>query len=363
MQSDDVIWSVINSQFCSYKVNTATQKFCRNEYKVTGFCNRQSCPLANSRYEAVREKEGMLYLQVKATKRPHTPAKMWEMIQLSEDYSILGDGEEVEDEADKAGQVSSATEKSKEDPIEKAITIKLDDLSGNTFVKFLEAYRALVDVQDEYSTGREGTSEEMAEGDGKGAENTNEDIHKFMGMCSRCARPLIIPMKNDSVRYFQDTLILSINFGHCGYRDNSHSLVPRILRRERELPEDKGSRRFKQGYPENLAMQPGTLGGRSTIVEAFSELSYEELSEKEPSTLLLNDPLANLYLQNLYLRDPDLNMEIVAYERKWPRSEELGLNDMKVRYHHPSLRERIWPSFCVSVPRDTSAGFLYSARG
>ncbi|KAI6009368.1 hypothetical protein BKA83DRAFT_537761 [Pisolithus microcarpus] len=29
----------------------------------------------------------------------------------------------------------------------------------------------------------------------------------------------------------------------------------------------------------------------------------------------------------------------------------------QVRYHHSSLRERIWPSFCVSVPCDTSAGF------
>ncbi|KAI9464546.1 Mak16 protein [Lactarius psammicola] len=74
MQSDDVIWTV-------------TQNFCRNEYNVTGFCSRQSCPLANSRYATVREHEGVLYLYVKTIERAHSPAHMWEKIKLSNNYT------------------------------------------------------------------------------------------------------------------------------------------------------------------------------------------------------------------------------------------------------------------------------------
>lgn len=87
MQSDEVVWQIINHGHCSFKFKeNKVATFCRNTYNVTGICNRSSCPLANSNYSTILEQNGALFLCLKSVERSHTPADMWQLIQLHDNY-------------------------------------------------------------------------------------------------------------------------------------------------------------------------------------------------------------------------------------------------------------------------------------
>ena len=68
-----------------YRIETNT--FCSDPNNVTGLCNRNSCPLANSRYSTVYEEKGVCYLKMKTAERAHTPKDLWENVKLNPSYN------------------------------------------------------------------------------------------------------------------------------------------------------------------------------------------------------------------------------------------------------------------------------------
>ena len=68
-----------------YRIETNT--FCSDPNNVTGLCNRNSCPLSNSRYSTVYEDKGVCYLKMKTAERAHTPKELWESVKLDPSYN------------------------------------------------------------------------------------------------------------------------------------------------------------------------------------------------------------------------------------------------------------------------------------
>ncbi|EPR77934.1 MAK16 Nuclear protein [Spraguea lophii 42_110] len=82
--SDESIWQTIGGDnFCAYKMKTDTITLCKHKNNVTGICEKQSCPLANSKYATVREIDKKLYLFIKQPDKYYEPKNMYQKILLS----------------------------------------------------------------------------------------------------------------------------------------------------------------------------------------------------------------------------------------------------------------------------------------
>ena len=84
---DGLIWSIIGEKgFCSFKFKANNQSLCRNEYNVTGFCSKQSCPISNSNYATIVGKNGEIFLYLKDTTNTRFPDKLWKKFKLSRNF-------------------------------------------------------------------------------------------------------------------------------------------------------------------------------------------------------------------------------------------------------------------------------------
>lgn len=71
---------------CLFRGRLDNNVLCKNPYNVSGLCNRSSCPLGNSQYATVLEKDGECYLYMKTVERAHMPNKLWERVKLSGNF-------------------------------------------------------------------------------------------------------------------------------------------------------------------------------------------------------------------------------------------------------------------------------------
>ncbi|OLN92002.1 Zinc finger protein ZPR1 [Colletotrichum chlorophyti] len=204
------------------------------------------------------------------------------------------------------------------------------------------------------------------------------EVYSFPASCPGCMHPCTTHMKMVDIPHFKQVVLMSTVCDDCGYRSND-------VKTGGEIPE-KGekiiikvnnsvdlardilkSETCALECPElNLAVNPGTLGGRFTtieglltqvrndlhsqIFEANGNAGGDSLVPAEKSkwdeffagldsaieggrefTIVLTDPLASSFVQPLVdppAADPQITREY--YDRTDEEEEELGLRDMKV---------------------------------
>jgi zinc finger protein len=217
------------------------------------------------------------------------------------------------------------------------------------------------------------------------------EVYSFPASCPGCMHACTTHMKMVDIPHFKQVVLMSTVCDACGYRSNDVKTGGEIpeqgekitltVKDSTDLARDiLKSETCGLECPElNLAVNPGTLGGRFTTVEGLltqvrgdlhsqifqadgaagggeggDSLEPDEkskwkeffagldaaISGEKLFTIVLTDPFASSYVQSLVdppAPDPQVKRE--QYERTAEEEEELGLSDMKVEGYEKDARE------------------------
>ncbi|EFP90350.1 uncharacterized protein PGTG_16110 [Puccinia graminis f. sp. tritici CRL 75-36-700-3] len=279
------------------------------------------------------------------------------------------------------------------------VTVELEDITGNSFIEAIDGLDDPNWSKREFNRTTEQNAElglvpqpgESAQGLTDDYEGEDpEEVYSFPSTCGSCGHTLNTRMKKIEIPHFKEIILMSTNCGTCGYKDNEvksataisprgTKLVLKVSDKEDLARDILKSETAELSIPEiDLHLNPGTLGGRFTTLEASSikssmnsirrssleatplphpllsktlplkmgqaedkqnhskssmELFLNKfkriISAETPFTVILDDPISNSFIQNIYAPDDDPAIEKIEYERSFDQNEELGLNDMK----------------------------------
>ncbi|KAK6642710.1 hypothetical protein RUM43_004212 [Polyplax serrata] len=278
--------------------------------------------------------------------------------------------------------------------VEKAFTIVIEDISGNSFVSNPHApskdtesvtVNFVRTKSQDHLLGIYGRDEVLEKDEEpepgllKPVDMENftyekiiQEVMQFETNCSNCNSPCQTNMKMTNVPYFKEVIIMATNCDACGCRTNEvksgGGIGPQGMKIELTVskPEDYTRDILKSEtcslrIPElDIEVGSAAFGGRFTTVEGILVAMKEQLCEsntmfqdsqdpetkkrlkefmgrldalialEKPFTLVMDDPAGNSYVQNLKHPEPDDSLIITKYERTFEQNEELGLNDIKV---------------------------------
>ncbi|GKT56895.1 zinc finger protein ZPR1 [Colletotrichum tofieldiae] len=283
--------------------------------------------------------------------------------------------------------------------------VTVDDPAGNSFITpdlkdgvgKWEKHEFIRTAEQNEALGISNSqAEELAAGANPGLTAEGDiipnEVYSFPASCPGCMRPCTTHMKMVDIPHFKQVVLMSTVCDDCGYRSNDVKTGGEIPEKgEKIIIKINGqidlardilkSETCALECPElNLAVNPGTLGGRFTTIEglltqvrddlrsqifeadggsggagggdslapeeknkwtAFFDGLDDAINGNREFTIVLNDPLASSFVQPLVdppAPDPSITREY--YTRTHEEEEELGLLDMKTEgYEEDAAKE------------------------
>ena len=271
--------------------------------------------------------------------------------------------------------------------VDTPFTFILEDPTGNSFLEnpnapkpdpLLKTEHYTRSVEDEDLLGITAIRDENKENEEVTAVTQNEhtEVMTFEAMCNACGKEAKCNMKEVSIPFFKNILLMANVCDHCGCKDSEVksagginekgqrielTMTDAMMDLSRDILKSETARVEIPAL--ELSMTSGSLGGRFTTIEGLLEQIKDQLESISPFSfgdssraedgsssnkmlslvegladviagnrlvkIIVDDAAGNSYVQNVYAPDEDPYLKIIEYERTEEDDDDLGIKEMK----------------------------------